>query len=537
LGLGIISLLVLGLGLVGWLNRGSAIGLMLVGVTAAVGQVWRQISNQNAGFSSLKSRVSRRRAADWLWLILVPSAALTSVAACVPPGMLWGDEPHGYDVIEYHLQVPREWYESGRIEPLRHNVFSYFPFNVEMHYLLGMHLKGGPWNAMYLAHFMGAGMMVLAIVALVGIAGPQAAIAAAAVPWMVMLGSVAYNEAGVLLFATLSVGWALRALAAGTGQPMRELILAGALAGFACGVKLTAVPMLMLSVAVALLFPLRLRGRVGVGAITGYVLAGLITFSPWLIRNTVWTGNPVFPEATSIFGRAHFTGVQQQRWNKAHSATTEQRLKAPWTQLIGEWKYGFAVLPLALAGAALGRKRPTGFLVALLLLQFLIWIGFSHVQGRFMVLAIPIAAMLIGQVEWPRWNWVVIACAVVSIAVGWRPMIQRLKPGLRFLTTTDIHGLIPQVAADAMEAGRSLVLVGDARGFLYPIPTSRLRYRTVFDVDVAPGQSLIEAWIAGPRPDNATIIIYPSELERFAQTYWMIPTMSFPSSQPYALPE
>src|SRR5205809_404472 len=81
-----------------------------------------------------------------LWLI--------SACAMLPPGLLWGDEPNGYDVLEYHLQVPREWYELGRIVPLQHNVFSFLPFNVEMHYLLAMHLRGGPWAAMYLAQLM-----------------------------------------------------------------------------------------------------------------------------------------------------------------------------------------------------------------------------------------------------------------------------------------------------------------------------------------------------------------------------------------------
>ena len=55
--------------------------------------------------------------------------------------------PSGYDVVEYHLQVPREWLELGRITPLHHNVFSFFPFNVEDSQitLLAMNLHAGPW--------------------------------------------------------------------------------------------------------------------------------------------------------------------------------------------------------------------------------------------------------------------------------------------------------------------------------------------------------------------------------------------------------
>ncbi len=87
------------------------------------------------------------------WIATAAVAGVVMLAAFFPPGVLWGDEPNGYDVVEYHLQVPREWYEAGRIIPLHHNVFSYFPFNVEMQYLLAMDLHGawGPWAGMYLA--------------------------------------------------------------------------------------------------------------------------------------------------------------------------------------------------------------------------------------------------------------------------------------------------------------------------------------------------------------------------------------------------
>src|SRR5208337_2754538 len=96
---------------------------------------------------------------------------VVTLAACFPPGILWGDEPNGYDVVEYHLQVPREWFEAGRILPLHHNVFSFFPFNVEMHYLLAMFLHDGPWAGMYLAQMMHVGFCLMAAWAVFALAG------------------------------------------------------------------------------------------------------------------------------------------------------------------------------------------------------------------------------------------------------------------------------------------------------------------------------------------------------------------------------
>jgi hypothetical protein len=58
----------------------------------------------------------------------------------------------------------------------------------------------------------------------------------------------------------------------------------------------------------------------------------------------------------------------------------------------------------------------------------------------------------------------------------------------------------------------------------------------VFDVDVKAGQTLIDAWIGNDKPADAAIAVTPSELQRFAKTYWMIPNMDFPTSEPYVLP-
>src|SRR5204863_10008875 len=98
--------------------------------------------------------------------------AAACVSASMPPGVMWrsAGDPHPYDVLEYHLQVPREWQESGRITPLKHNVYCFFPANVEMQYLLVMHIAGSAWRAMYVAHFITLGYALLSVIALYSIA-------------------------------------------------------------------------------------------------------------------------------------------------------------------------------------------------------------------------------------------------------------------------------------------------------------------------------------------------------------------------------
>src|SRR5438105_4656560 len=43
---------------------------------------------------------------DWLFLLASAPIAILFIASTFPPGSLWGMEGYGYDVMEYHLQLP-----------------------------------------------------------------------------------------------------------------------------------------------------------------------------------------------------------------------------------------------------------------------------------------------------------------------------------------------------------------------------------------------------------------------------------------------
>lgn len=538
LGLGALSLLTLGLGLVGAMNRGAAVALLGIGVALTV---WRLLRARQTLSAELRAWWDARAGVAWLWMLAMPLLAMALVAALVPPGVLWGDEPNGYDVVEYHLQVPREWYEAGRIVGLHHNVFSYFPFNVEMQFLLAMHLRGGPWTGMYLAQLMHVGYVALSVAAVYSVAraiggnGTIAGVCAAGAPWLTLLAPVAYNEGGLLLYGTLAIGWTLHALR-DPEHRMASMAVAGAMAGLGCGVKLTGVPMLLLPLPVLLVAIVAARREPLRRALVASVLFGVVgmaTFSPWLVRNLVWTGNPVFPEAQNVFGRGHFTVAQSERWEAAHSPRADQRsvgarLVAAWGQIAIDARYGFVLLPLALASTAVAYRRPqTQLLLALLGVLAVFWLGFTHLQSRFFVLTIPIAALLIAQVHGRATIVTGIAAAALA-CIGFGVMHPRMTLWLHEKQVASVLGIealsefmIPPVAKD-VPADITLALVGDAKAFCYQWPMARLRYRTVFDVP--PGDDWLAAWLGEPPPDTqAAILVDPAELGRFARTYRALP--------------
>jgi hypothetical protein len=583
LGLGIISLTTLWLGLLGLLSPITAWILLTVGLLACAfaRDTLQPLLNKTEPGGPQPGFTVRRevtRLNRYLLLLPLASLALSAISALLPPGILWSDEPNAYDVLEYHLQVPREWFQLHRILPLHHNVFSFFPMNVEMHYLLAMTLRNGPWSGMYLAQLMHLAFIALTVVAIYALVAERsktmailAATVAATVPWMGLLAPIAYNEGGLLLWGTLAIGLLLRLLqpkiispikspprlrVRGTTaqpspttsdipppSPFRAFILPGALAGFASGSKLTAVPILLLALPLIYfaIASIQRRARFSqhVFQTAIYLLAACFTFSPWLLKNLAWTGNPVFPEATTLFPHPDWTPTQIDRWTRAnHLPRPDQQnlpgeITAAWTQVLADWRFGFTLIPLSLLAAALTWKNPRTLALTFTLLSLSIfWLFFTHLQSRFFILAIPISALLIGQVPAKPLLSTAYTIIILLTALGGLfsvyTKLTSINPHLfDFIGLEDLTGLTP-LADTKISPDANVYLIGDAKAFLYNIPTDHLFYKTVFDVNAQPNQSSDEAWQSNwPTPTPSTIqIIDAPELRRFARTYFGIPQPS-----------
>ncbi len=46
--------------------------------------------------------------------------------------------PREFDVVEYHLQAPKEFFQRGRIDFVPHNIYANMPLGAEMHALAAM---------------------------------------------------------------------------------------------------------------------------------------------------------------------------------------------------------------------------------------------------------------------------------------------------------------------------------------------------------------------------------------------------------------
>ncbi len=423
IGIGGLSLLILLLGSLGILQRlawAAILGLLVMACAARAGLYAYHRATRPPTPAEFRLRPSYL-----LWLPTVVFLTIALLEATIPPGLSWGDEARGYDVLEYHFGGPKEYWLAGRVTPLPHNLYTFFPSNAEMLYLLAFVLKGGPFDGIGLAQLLNASLAIWTAAAmwLAGrelgrVPGIVAGVLAATCPWLTYLSGVAYVENGQLFATALSLAIFVRLWVNRPAHPSGWLLLAGLSAGLACGFKYTAVPMVAVPLALIALW-IGTRGDGGpmphrrwmapLMSLLLFTVGTAITFSPWLVRNLRAAGNPVFPLAHQTFGyRAGLWSPElAQRWDRAHSpppqeARPTERLRLTWGRFVAEPKFGPALFLLGLLAlpAVLGPRRGLfGMCLVIAGVQLAVWLTGTHLYARFAVPIIPTLALL-GACGW-----------------------------------------------------------------------------------------------------------------------------------------
>lgn len=351
----------------------------------------------------------------WLPIAVAVPLALLLLAAASEPGWLWASEFGGYDALSYHLQLPKEWLSLGRVATLEHNAYSGLPSAFEATVLHLFVLANGPATGAIAAQYLAVGGTLLTAVAIGGLANRVLApdsghvgwIAAAlylGTPWVVVVGSLAYNDGFIPLFL---VGGLLLILAAPRGAALG--IGLAILFAAAFGAKPTAIGF---AVAPMVLF-VALRSRRA--SVLPILIAGAgasILLAPWLVRNGLATGNPFHPFAERLFGSGRFWSADQSAiFRRAHEAQAgpieRVGLLVQRTLLFGfgrnpapgePWIPLWSLLPflgvIGVVQLALRRStRTIGLaLAALLAVQCFFWLGWTHLQSRFLLPAtVPLA--------------------------------------------------------------------------------------------------------------------------------------------------
>lgn len=520
------SLLTLMFGLAGWLSRPLFIGVLFVALAAEL--LW--IVATREPHQATAGRVSHRP--DALLIGIAAIAVLPFVLAAILGSTL---PPFDFDVKEYHLGGPKEWFQDGRVHFLPHNVYTSFPALTEMLSLSAMVVRGDWFRGALAGQLLLAGFLPLTAAAVFAtgrrLFNPTAGLIGAVVyvttPWVYRISTVAYAEGGVTCYLALALlGFVLVVAQRGTRGVYSSVVLTGLFAGSAMACKYPGVIQVVIPIGVACaasLFAAQQRrpgapgrGRQWTMTVAAYGTGVVLAVGPWLIKNTIETGNPVYPLLGSLIDSRDWDAELNAKWRAAHSPPgfapaaffTDLRYIAVGSD--GQSLLVFGLAPLALLGS---RRRAAAWLWVYVAFLYVAWWALTHRIDRFWIPLLPVASLLAGAgATWMAglvadsatelaitperrfWKPVCVATFVVALlynAVFLRPpqpagtgFLADLEAATQAATTPAIAELNATLPEDVL-----VLLVGEAEIFDARFP---LVYNTVFD------RNLFEEWTAEP---------------------------------------
>jgi 4-amino-4-deoxy-L-arabinose transferase-like glycosyltransferase len=208
------------------------------------------------------------------------------------------------DALIHHLAVPKWWVQMGEISPLWWHEWSFYPMLINLGYTALLALHAEAFLALY------HGLYLLLLAALVAaflfertenaLLSLLMGLVVLMVPIDLRLATEPLVDLGLALFCTVALAYLVR-----WSESHQNIALVGC--GVALGLALsTKYNALLAGVALGLAFLWiaaceRLGVRKTFRAALIVLLPALIVFLPWLLKNFLWTGNPLYPLYNSIF--------------------------------------------------------------------------------------------------------------------------------------------------------------------------------------------------------------------------------------------
>ncbi len=232
-----------------------------------------------------------------LGALLVVLILFIGLLCCVPP--------ISRDALIHHLEIPLRYLEHGGIHEIPSLRFSYYPMNLDLLYLIPLYF--GDDILPKFIHFSFALLTALLIFnylkkridrfhALLG------AILFLSTPIILKLSTTAYVDLGLIFFTTASVVYIFEWIE--TGYKAKILALSAMFCGLCMGVKYNGLITFFLLVCfVPYLYSVKNPKTQYRGLAHGvlFIVLAVLVFSPWAVRNIIWTDNPIYPLFNTVF--------------------------------------------------------------------------------------------------------------------------------------------------------------------------------------------------------------------------------------------
>jgi hypothetical protein len=213
--------------------------------------------------------------------------------------------PIARDALIHHLAIPKLWLKNGGFYEIKWADFSYYPMNVDLLYIIPLYFnKDFIANFIHMSFGIGTALLIYHYLnnKISRIAGLLGILVFISTPIVVRLSTQAYVDLGLTFFTTASILAFIR-YRDGEFKEFKWLFLSSVAMGLALGTKYNAlIVWFFLSLAIVFVYSRDTKKQwkaIKCGFI--FFLISLLIFSPWLIKNIILTGNPLYPLFKGIF--------------------------------------------------------------------------------------------------------------------------------------------------------------------------------------------------------------------------------------------
>lgn len=215
--------------------------------------------------------------------------------------------PTSRDALIHHLAVPKLWIQYGGFCDLPFMIHSYYPMNVDLLYVIPLlfkkdiipnyiHFSFGLLTAFVIYWYLKK--RVEKTYALLGV------LILLSTPIVIKLSTTAYVDLGLLFFSSASLFMLLEWYE--QNFKIKWFVISAICCGLAMGTKYNGLIVFFLLLLAVPWIYVR-KSKDSLKAVRNgllYAVISLAVFSPWMIKNYLLTGNPIYPLYNSVFNVA-----------------------------------------------------------------------------------------------------------------------------------------------------------------------------------------------------------------------------------------
>ena len=315
-------------------------------------------------------KISRRAYLEIALLVLITLLISSIIILSSVP-------PVSRDALTHHLVVPKLYLKHGGMYEIPSIVFSYYPPNLDLLYLIPLYFGNDiiPKFIHFAFALLTAWMIFNYLKVRLNTAyALSGGLFFLSLPVIVKLSTTVYVDLGLVFFSTCALIYLLKWVE--NDFKIHYLIIAAVSCGLALGSKYNGLIVLFI---LTLFVPFNYISRKkrstrkksvcpaaslnvqfkAIGYAIIFCLVALIIFSPWMIRNYVWKGNPIYPLYHNLFsspasGSTKMSGENHNLESEKGSEQASVPKSTRWSSLairkllFGESWWEIALIPVRL---------------------------------------------------------------------------------------------------------------------------------------------------------------------------------------------